>query len=83
MELRMISKARPAANMAKELANTFFPVEARPAAMPIISHSAMPQLINRWGNAARNSLVMVAPARSASSTRMSGSWAAYSTKALP
>ena len=44
MELRMISYALPAANIAKLLANTVLPETARPAAMPIMFASAMPAL---------------------------------------
>ena len=49
MELRTCSQARPALNMAKELANGFFPQAARPAAKPIMSASAMPMLKKRSG----------------------------------
>ena len=49
MELRICSKARPAANMAKLEANTTMPMEAAPAATAIILPSAMPQLKCRSG----------------------------------
>ena len=43
IELRTCSNARPAANIAKVLANGTMPVVERPAAIPIILHSAIPQ----------------------------------------
>ena len=69
--LRTCSKARPAANMANELANTVFPVEAIPAATDIILPSAIPQSKNRDGNAFLKIQVLVASARSASKTTKS------------
>ena len=44
-ELRTCSKARPAANMAKELTNGILPVVASPAAIPTMLLSAIPQSI--------------------------------------
>ena len=83
MELRTISKARPAANMAKELAKTVLPAAARPAATPIMLASAMPQSKNRSGQAFLKMPVLVAAARSASRTIRSGYWAENSARALP
>ena len=51
IELRICSKARPAANIANVLANGTIPVAARPAAIPIISASAMPQSMCLSGKA--------------------------------
>ena len=75
MELRTCSKARPAANMAKLLAKGTYPVVDSPAATHIMSLSAMPQSKWRSGNAFLKISVLVALARSASSTTTSG-WAA-------
>ena len=83
MELRTISNARPAANMAKEDANTFLPVDAMPAATPIILASAMPQSMKRSGHAFLNMPVFVAAARSASSTIRSGYSAESAASASP
>ena len=66
--LRICSKARPAANMAKELAKGTRPMVERPAATSTMLHSAMPQSKCRSGNAFLNTPVLVAAARSASST---------------
>ena len=65
---RMGSQALPVANMAKELANTVRPLQAKPAAVPIMLDSATPQLKNRSGCALRNTAVLVEPERSASRT---------------
>ena len=83
MELRTISKARPAANMAKELAKTVFPAAAIPAATPIMFSSAMPQSKKRSGQAFLKMPVLVAAARSASRTMSSGYLGASSARALP
>jgi hypothetical protein len=68
MELRTCSKARPAANMAKVLVNTFLPQVDRPAATVVMLASAMPMLKKRSGYLSANFLLMVEPDRSASST---------------
>ena len=68
MELRICSKALPAANIAKLLAKGTRPIVDKPAATPIMLHSAMPQLKWRSGNAFLKVPVFVAAARSASST---------------
>ena len=61
-------QALPAANIANVLANGIFPEAARPAATPIILASAIPQSKNRSGYAFLKIPVLVAAARSASST---------------
>ena len=71
MQFLTCSKARPAANIAKEDANTTLPVAAIPAATHIILPSAIPQLKNLSGNFFLNIPVLVAAARSASRTRKS------------
>ena len=81
--LRICSKARPAANMAKEEAKGTKPVVLRPAATPTMSASAMPQSMWRSGNAFLKMLVLVAPARSASSTTRLGISPPSSVSALP
>ena len=78
-----ISNALPAANIAKELANTSLPVVAIPAATPIILASAIPQSKNLSGYAALNVPVFVAAARSASRTTRSGRFSASITRASP
>ena len=83
MELRTCSNARPAANIANEEANTFFPAAASPAEIPIILLSAMPQSKNRSGYAFLKPPVLVAAARSASSTTRSGYSSASSIRAAP
>ena len=50
MEFLTCSKFLPDANIAKELMNGIFPQVASPAAMPVISASAMPQSICLSGN---------------------------------
>ena len=83
MELRICSNARPAANIAKELANGTRPVVDRPAAIPIIFDSAIPQSICLSGKAFLKIPVFVAPAKSASNTtRFSFSFPS-STRAFP
>ena len=81
MEFLTCSKALPAANMANVLAKGTFPQVERPAAIPIISASAIPQSICLSGNAFLNTAVFVAAARSASSTTTSGCSVPISTKA--
>ena len=83
MELRTCSNARPAANIAKELANGTLPVVASPAAIPIMLHSAIPQSIWRSGKAFLKIPVFVAAARSASSTTRLSNSAPSSANALP
>ena len=83
MELRICSKARPAANMAKLEAKGTSPMVEAPAAAATMSHSAMPQSKCRWGNAFWKMEVLVAPARSASKTIRSGCSAPSSFSALP
>ena len=77
------SNALPAANIAKEDANGILPVVERPAAMPIILASAMPQSKNLSGNAFLKTPVFVAPARSASRTTTLGLTLPSSARALP
>ena len=72
MEFLTCSKARPEANMAKVLATGIFPVRERPAAIPIMFDSAIPQSICLSGNFFLKTPVLVAAARSASSTTISG-----------
>ncbi len=82
MELRTCSHARPAANMAKELANTFLPVVAIPAAIDIILPSAIPILKNRSGYLSLKLADIVQQAKSASSTT-TFSLLPYSANASP
>ena len=70
-------------SMAKELANGTFPVAARPAATPIILPSAIPQSMCLSGNTFWKIAVLVAPARSASSTTRSSCSFPISTRAFP
>ena len=83
MEFLICSNARPAANIAKELANGTFPAAARPAATPIMLLSAIPQSINLSGCAFLNTPVFVAAARSASSTTTFSCAVPSSAKAFP
>ena len=83
MELRICSKARPAANMAKEDAKGTKPLAAKPAATHIMSASAMPQLKWRSGYALANMPVLVEPARSASSTTTFSCAAPRATRPRP
>ena len=82
MEFLTCSKALPAANIAKEDANTVLPVVAIPAATLTIFPSAIPQSKNLSGNAFLNAPVLVAAARSASRTRKSY-FSPSSTSAAP
>ena len=83
MELRICSKARPAANMAKVAAKGTSPMAAAPAAAPIMFPSAMPQSKWRSGKAFWKVAVLVAPARSASKTIRSLCSSPSSFRALP
>ena len=83
MELRTCSKARPAANMAKEEAKGTSPIAAAPAATAIMLPSAMPQLKWRSGKAFLKVPVLVAPARSASKTIRSSCSAPRAARAFP
>ena len=83
MELRICSKARPAANIAKVLINGTYPHVDIPAATPAMLASAIPQSICLSGNSFLNTPVLVAAARSASKTIRLSCSLPSSTKALP
>ena len=83
MEFLTCSKALPAANMAKLLTKGILPIVDKPAAMPVMLHSAIPQSICLSGYAFLNTPVLVAAARSASNTTRLGYSAPSSTNALP
>ncbi len=83
MEFRICSYARPDTNIANELINGVFPLAAKPAAMPAMFASAMPQLICLSGKASANLFVFVAAARSASKTTIFSSSFPSSTKVFP
>ena len=83
MELRIISKALPAANIANVLAHTILPDTARPAAAAYIFCSAIPILKNLSGYSFANTAVLVEPERSASITTRLSYFLPSSTSALP
>jgi len=83
MEFLICSKALPAANIAKEEANGTLPVVERPAAIPTMLDSAIPQSKNLSGKAFLKTPVFVAPARSASKTTTLGLILPSSARALP
>ena len=66
MEFLIISKALPVANTANDEANAALPLAARPAAMPIILHSAIPALKCLSGHTFLASIVLVDLVKSAS-----------------
>ena len=70
-------------NIAKELINGILPLVAKPAAIPAIFASAIPQSICLSGYAFLKIPVLVASARSASKTTNCGNSSANSFNALP